>query len=155
MHWAITVFIGEVVHKNLLHRGGRGDHFTFNSKNPDRSLVLKVRLSGFPTLFKCHPSNTVRALLNGHHFKIRLLCKIIPKSFGSVEDRRTLRENTQFNVDRTCKSTWDNHLEGNAGRNKGPKGHTLGPVLSPNGMGGQKTKKETTKFSLPAGTHLR
>lgn len=121
MHWAITVFIGEIVHKNLLHRGGRGDHFTFNSKNPDRSLVLKVRLSGFPTLFKCHPSNTVRALLNGHHFKIRLLCKIIPKSFGSVEDRRTLRENTQFNVDRTCKSTWDNHLEGNAGRNKGPK----------------------------------
>ena len=154
MHWGVIVLIGEIIHKNLLHWRGRGDHFTLNPKNPDRPLVLKIRLSCFPTLFKCHPSNMVGALLNRHHLKLGLLCKIIPKSFCSVENRRTLRENSQFNVDRTSKNAWDNHHEGKK-KKKGPKKeHTQDPVQTPNEMGGQRNKEKTTKFSLPAGTHL-
>ena len=142
-HWGVIVLIGEIVHKNLLHWRGRGDHLTLNPTNPDKLLVLKIRLSGFPTLFKRHPSNTTGALLNRHHLKLGLLCKKIPKSLCSVQDRRTLRENTQFNVDRTSKNAWDNHHEGKAEGNKGPKkGRTLDPVLTPNGMGGQRNKEK-------------
>ena len=146
MHWGVIVLIGEIIHKNLLHWRGRGNHFTLNPKNPDRPLVLKIRLSGFPTLFKCHPSNMVGALLNRHHLKLGLLCKIIPKSFCSVENRRTLRENSQFNVDRTSKNAWDNHHEGKE-RKKGPKRSTPKILYKPQTRWvAKETKKKPPSF---------
>lgn len=86
MYWVIIVFIGEIVYKDFFYWGGRGDYFIFNFKNLDRFFVLKVCFSGFFIFFKSYLSNMVWVLLNGYYFKICFFCKIILKSFGSVED---------------------------------------------------------------------